>query len=824
MTLKPMTSNSCVYNQIIYGPYLFNGFAKSNVKIDSVMSEDNTVVKYNKLTLEVDLIITNETVSTVTSYYRNAKSLSTDPIFIPEEKAGIDGEMEIIREVLSTPGLYFDISYRGLGEDTLRLDPTTEEDGVPSKDSPLNIPDLASGPFPKVLSWEPLGGNQAGLIRWQVEVIYRKGDNSSVEKLLRNAIFPKTYRTSFENPTNTKYFDFLTSFVEEQEISINEEGALTLACIGTIELAGNTGYFLEDDTFNVDNGGQPQTRWFTVTREFERHLVRMFQTTTPLGFHRKHKVRFNKDHRRINYVIEDTEIPSDNALMPFILRADVSHEIESNLLSKNVFSGAGFATWGNTFSGSFTVKAGYWKGYAWYALLMCINQRRYLCKRLDSDDPKFLKNLDDAISTDKKTEDKRLNKKQLTYYVKIKEDIYRRTVSAIVKYMTIHTFEELIQATGMFTPIHNSWKSFTFDDDSKFLRRESGDPSDDGKIIESELGEVPKNLPRSGIDGPYDNKEQWNFWSVANQTAQSLFGYRNVSIPDVSLIFNPNISGTSSEQQQTIDINDVTENGINVKNPTISTGPASPYTAEEFAKSRRYSNYIGKGERFDNAHTFSSTSPEDMSMYPTTSGAGGATRLLVEALLGQAAKGGTTLPGNAQSSYFNNMTPSESWVNYDNQIELVEQSNSIHLPTLASKNISTRNSESLANGTKDKLGFRINEGGSTSGVNEGEYSSHAFQAFGLPTYVVKMTGSAIRAGWAIPMPTLVGAYNQNLPIDDNNLVKAYRIGKPRWKHVQIARSADIPIYMAMWEIEYALRGDPSCANIGFNTLNNANFA
>jgi hypothetical protein len=820
MTLQPLTSNSCVYNQLTYGDYTFNGFAKSNVKIDAIQSEDTTTVKYMKLTFEVELVITNETVHRATSYYKAADSELSNPISNPTPKAGIDGEMEQIRNTLTTPGLYFDLSYRGFGEDPLRVDPTIRED-TDTKDSSLNVPDLVSGPFPKVISWEPISGNQAGLIRWQVEVMYLKGDRSTVAKLLTRAIFPPTYRDQNREDSydNNKYFDYLVSFVEEQEISINEEGALTLATIGTIELAGNAGYMHIEGNLHVDpQSTAPEDRWFTITREFERHLVKMFQTTTPLGFHRKNKVRFNKDNRRINYVIEDTEIPSDNALMPYIIRAEVSHEIESNLLSKNVFSGSGFATWGNTFTGSFTVKPGYWKGLAWFALLLCVNQRRSLCKSLADEDPKYLKTLEDSAFTDKLSDDKKLNKKQVTYYIKIKEDIYKRTVTIVMKYMTVHTLEQVIEATGMFTPIHNSWLDYTFTNDAFPFVGEN--PSVPVKALAAgkALGSVP-NIPKT----PLTNKEQWAGWSSSIRSIQNVFGYRDVSLPDVSLIFNPNISGNnpSNIQNATIDINGRTNEGIPVNNPPYSLGPASPYTAEQFAKSRKYQNYIGKGVNFQNSSLLTS-----INMYPDEAAQPGESG--IKALLGTASKGdAANLPGNQLSTYFNDMTPSESWVNYDNTMELIEQSNSVYLPTLLSQASSTRHTDdvTMANAKKDKYGLGINNTSNNAALTQGDYSSHSVQAFGAPTYIVRMRGSAIRAGWAIPMPSVAGAYNQNFnSMSEPNLIKAYRIGSPRWKHIQITRSADIPIYMAMWEIDYALQGDPTCVNIAFKSTDNAYYA
>lgn len=777
MTLVPMSPATCLFNRIEYGNYIFSGFTTSNAKIDIIMSEDTYVSKYMKLQLEVTLILSNETVT-------RASGACTI--------AGIDAEMDAIRSELSKQRRSLKLSYRGLGESSLDMDELSSSSDI------IEVPDeltgLVQGPFPKIISWEPLAGNQAAKVRWQVDAIYPICPNSGMSQIERLGIVPTTFRVGEED---FKYYDILSSFVEEQETEIDDEGALTLSTIGVIELMGNPGVVGFGDDIKKQDAAN--TLWHSVTREFHRHLMKLFETGIPTGFQRKHRIRYNKDSRRINYVITDTEVKSDNTLFPYILKCDVSHEVESNLLGKNFLTGMGFRTWGNTFQGSYTVRAGEWKGWAWIAFMIALDQRRERVRPYTGKPQEFLKNEKTQTAVDNAA-DKLEEGKQLTYYIKIKEEIYSRRVHFTVKYMSTSSLTQLFDNTGLFFPVQNAWASYTFDDDGKPI--EARVPGEAVRIPNiSNLIKVPDDFrTRPGLS----SVEQWEWWREFAKRYQNVFGYRDVSLPDVTLLFDPCTAGTGGDTTNTVDLA-----GRSGFGPAVHTGrgPTTPLTAQEFAETRKLPNYIGRGN-IKNVSV-----PVETPRSPGESGG-----------RGFSSSGGDS-PVDDISYYFNNMKKSQSYVNYDNHFEIIEESNSIHLPTLASFNISDRNNTSLNNSKKSEAGFQINgERGSSGTANGSDYSSHAFQVFSQPTYTVRMRGSAIRAGWSIPTPVLIGSTNLSTELGPSNLIKAYRVGRPRWSHKQIAQSVDIPIYMAMWDITYALKGNPSSANIGFNANNAAEFA
>lgn len=61
-------------------------------------------------------------------------------------------------------------------------------------------------------------------------------------------------------------------------------------------------------------------------------------------------------------------------------------------------------------------------------------------------------------------------------------------------------------------------------------------------------------------------------------------------------------------------------------------------------------------------------------------------------------------------------------------------------------------------------------------------------------HVITMKGHALRVRYPIPMPAVQSIAGG----------AAYRIGKPRWRHVQVAQGSKYPVYLAMWEIQYTM--------------------
>lgn len=376
--------------------------------------------------------------------------VAVDPNFVDVNGVNsIDSTMDQIKQILMTRGLQLQYSYVGFG---------------------VFIPqDVTFGPHPKVVSWEPLGANKAARVRWQVKV----------------------YTTNCELPPASSVltpFQFkILSLVEETSVDFDDEGAVVLTTSGKIEVAPTT----------------------LLTRQSLRAFAAQFQITNLKNFTRRVKLNLRNDNRTLEYSITDTENPSDNPFFPYMVKSEIDHEVSSELLGSDPFSGMGFTTWLNEMNGDFTVAPGKWKGWAWIAFCTALNQRRARATA-------WLGGVD-GFAKDEKDQDtpetgplKKINPKQITLSVRIKEQIHGRGVNIGVKWVTYTSLNQLFKATGMFYPVDNSF-----------------------------IG-IPINFPPLNpmLHTPNSIGDQWELWKNTVSGFQNFFGYRAISLPNFDLIFS----------------------------------------------------------------------------------------------------------------------------------------------------------------------------------------------------------------------------------------------------------------------------------------------
>lgn len=141
----------------------------------------------------------------------------------------------------------------------------------------------------------------------------------------------------------------------------------------------------------------------------------------------------------------------------------------------------------------------------------------------------------------------------------------------------------------------------------------------------------------------------------------------------------------------------------------------------------------------------------------------------------------------------------ESWLNYQNQFALEEQTSTIahtrvqqvNPNQLLSINDYSANPAQAANQT----GWRIEN---LAAAPPAASQEAVIQVRGANKYVLRMKGMAMRAGHSIPAPVIRSFGNQ----------LAYRLPGARWYHRQITSSEDNPVYLAMWDVQYALPNAP----------------
>lgn len=612
---------------------------------------------------------------------------------VPQSHTDVNGHtsaddyLDDIRDILNTPGLTLSFTYRGLG-----------------KNISVTAPDAVYGPYPKVVNWLPLGSNQAVKVSWEVEFA-----------TLKCSITP--------TPEIANYKQYqIVQLVDDMTLGFEEDGSATIQVNGTLEVA-------------------TPTSLQQLTPNKLKDFLKLYLPNQLTGFNRKIDVTLRKDKRTIDYRITYNEIRSDNALFPYMVTQNVSHQISSSLLNSDPFSGAGFRTWVNDLNGTFQVRPGVWKGWAWIAFLNVMAQRR------DRASSTALPNLRNAIDENAKpgTQDadvvrlarKKIRPRQVPLFLSIKEEIFGREVTLSSKWLTYCSLNQLFKSTGMFYPVHN-------------------------KFVGSTLLEKPAVLE----DTPETYSEQWSQWKTPLLGIQNLSGYRDVKLPTYNLIFDtcavtPDaLVASSSQEYHSKKRQDVFVNGV-IQNDLDSSW--------EYREASEASGRVS----FDT----------------------GASSLI--------------------SPYLEGLTADNSWIKYDNKFELLEETNATYIPTadvLGSSSLNTNSSDSSYS-YRDQTTFKINSNTPPAGVS---YDDDVIQTFGKPIYKVRMVGYALRIGYPIPCPTVVGV-EVNVGSSSPTTIDAYRVGKQKWVHKLMEASDQVPVYMAMWSQVYAIPSSPQSGEIKFTT-------
>ena len=260
------------------------------------------------------------------------------------------------------------------------------------------VKDINFGPKPRVLVWEPIGTNRAVRIVWTCE-------------------------TSIPECTDSvpKYANTLSSFTYDARWSITESGLTRRSITGTLtipaQLSGADG--------------------ISDTADKYRYKLRAFKP--PLGFHREQDYSLSRDKRTLEFVLVDTEIPSDNPFFPGTIKADINHEINSSL------SDGGFRIWNCTISGSVEVKPTERKSLAWQAFLHVVKDRKERATRA-------------THGTDASTTN---NGKTLVTYISLTDQVYGRTLSFTIRYFLYSNPGTLAVGSGIFSPVPGtSWSTW----------------------------------------------------------------------------------------------------------------------------------------------------------------------------------------------------------------------------------------------------------------------------------------------------------------------------------------------------------------------------
>jgi hypothetical protein len=786
----------CRFDEIVYNGYKFRNFPKATLNTEAVKDDGGNIIKYHRNTLEVEFIITMETCQIVQSF--------TD--------GSVDWDIQRIRQALLTANKSISLVYRGIGNGSQLLDNMK----TPSFGGDMDCQ-------PEVLTWEPLAANKAVRCRWRCVFLsqqrYASLNHENVRddlKIANDTVGVEWYRIP-ANPqiqdTQWNWQAYIRSVTEEQEVDINTEGLLELTLKGTIEFSSiNTKTKTDLKNFaQLPNQAAPYADLNKVEeylteptsrRSIAQDLARYFEPYLPLGFTRKQRYVYNKTQRQLEYVIVDTEQVNPRGKFPRIINYTASHTVESTLTASDSFTQPqGFLSWANSFKGSFTVAPGYWKGWAYVAMLVLVKQRILNSTTLVGDVQKQLKDEVDAAKpladqdVDQKNR-KKLTPKHFLTDVSITEQLHENKVDVSLRYIVLTSLNDLFAKTGLFTRVR-----------SLFTNGDGGDLPD---------GQVPGTHPSTWVP------QSWNKILTANKLhdriSTNAVGYNGLGLADYNIIFDPsNLNLPSIDNDRGVPM------PAWVGPPQSGNGLTPTATViqepDNYAAYRRQKHYVEHplGVFQESTPTNPQPTNEVTGKPPVTSGT----------------PTPTPYPGKetTQSTWMQNLDPSQSWVDYKVNFELVEVSNASYLPTIQAAPLSEIKGEldPTASGnpsdrynTAMTINNKITAEGAESGEpNASRYSDHLVVAHGKPTYYLKFTGKAVRIGYRIPMPVVGGL--QNISSVSPVVLDVYRVGKQYWSQRQVAQSADMPVFEAEWSMTYAIQGDPTCTNISFKHLRQSEF-
>jgi hypothetical protein len=134
-----------------------------------------------------------------------------------------------------------------------------------------------------------------------------------------------------------------------------------------------------------------------------------------------------------------------------------------------------------------------------------------------------------------------------------------------------------------------------------------------------------------------------------------------------------------------------------------------------------------------------------------------------------------------------------SWIKYENEFELIEETNNIPVTYLEEPNVEYYQHTSSQGEYVNRAASGMVVNGSITNSPQ-SYPSTVIDR-GASQNLIRMKGHAIRAGFKIPIPFITTVAGKTVK----------RTGTPRMSQKEIG-TGDTPVYLAMWDITYAVVG------------------
>lgn len=271
-------------NEVVYNGYAFGPYSHVNVSAEMVPDDADRTVLYHRYKIRVETTIVAEA-----------------------QDAYVGEHFRRIRQLLSKAGQALTIDHQGFGP---RLDINNGSPGFGG------VFDVAFGPKPKILSWEPVGATNAVEVTWECE---------------------------FNLPTcagaGGVRFTGLMAFNYSVSYRIDRGGYSTRTITGYLRIAM---------TRQVGSNAIPDSA------DAYRDVVIV---PKPINYEREWSWNISLDKTRADFTITDTQIKSPNAYPPGIVAIRANHRVG--------WSRRSLATLPNTIRASITLSPFQARGLAW---------------------------------------------------------------------------------------------------------------------------------------------------------------------------------------------------------------------------------------------------------------------------------------------------------------------------------------------------------------------------------------------------------------------------------------------------------------------------
>lgn len=433
-TTDPLKDAPLGYRAEIMHPEVasYNGFhfpptLNSQITVVPEYNDSGTSLKYLTIAISVEFIATDSSAG-IDDY-----SDQSD-----EEKAsGMNTFMRSLIKRLTYPCQELKFKARGFGDFEVN--------------TPNGIRDVDFGPKPQVLEWEPLGGSQAARVQWLcITRIPHDLTNSS------NRLISFEYNVSW---------------------GLDSAGFMFRSIEGTAEVPL---------TRQANNGGEHSSHTFPFPlTEFKAIQDKILKAWPhPNDARRQFFWRWDKNHKKFSFKIEDIEIRSDSPFLPGIVDIDLTQNVTSSM------EDGAFLKWRIVYTGRIEVAAGNnvtkkvgvsdSKKIAWIWLGKILQEKRKLFEATirnnaatkpqpGNEDRGILGQVYDYL---KDFNSDNLGVLIYPVYMSITDSLYSNQIQFTIGYVGMVTTDLLAQSLGLFESISHddldpsSWVKYLADSDT----------------------------------------------------------------------------------------------------------------------------------------------------------------------------------------------------------------------------------------------------------------------------------------------------------------------------------------------------------------------